>query len=206
MTRSFLLSAGAALALGLAPFTLAAQGRPGGRRGPAAPLAVPHPHYVSIAMQMEVNRPAAEVWARVGKFCDIADWFQISCQIQSGTEGELGEVRALANGAVLEVMVGKTPLSYTYTQPVRVGTPYNLYHGTLEARPLTATTSELYYTLVFDNSALATEAARAQDIANRRTRFMQGLRNMKTLAEGGTLPQPAARGRRGAGAPAPAGR
>jgi len=28
------------------------------------------------------------------------------------------------------------------TQPVRSGRPYNLYHGTLEARPVTATTSK----------------------------------------------------------------
>ena len=29
--------------------------------------------------------------------------------------------------------MAKTELSYTYTQPVRDGVPYNAYHGTLEA-------------------------------------------------------------------------
>ena len=83
---------------------------------------------------------------------------------------------------------GKTELSYTYTQPVKEGRPYNLYHGTLEARPVTATTSKLVYTLIFDNSMLADDAAREKDKAQRKTRFMQALENMKTLAEGGTLP------------------
>jgi hypothetical protein len=86
-------------------------------------------------------------------------------------------------------------LSYTYTQPVREGRPYNLYHSTLEARPVTATTSKLVYTLFFDNSMLADDAAREADKTRRTTQFTQALQNMKILAEGGTLPPaPARRG------------
>jgi len=76
---------------------------------------------------------------------------------------------------------------------VREGRPYNLYHGTLEARPLTATTSKLVYTLIFDNSMLADDAAREKDKAQRLARFTQALQNMKILAEGGKLPPPPAR-------------
>lgn len=155
-----------------------------------APLAIPNPHYVSIVMDVTVNRPAAEVWKRVGKYCDIGEWFQIPCTILSGKDDEVGEVRSIGN----EVMVGKTELSYTYTQPVREGRPYNLYHGTLEARPVTKNTSKLVYTLMFDNSLLPDDAAREKDIEQRRTRFSQALVNMKILAEGGTLPPPPARG------------
>ncbi len=157
---------------------------PAAARPAPAPLAIPNPHYVAIEMEIDVNRPASEVWKRVGKFCDIGEWFQIPCTILSGTDGEFGVVRSIGD----EVLVGKTELSYTYTQPVRVGQPYILYHGTLEARPVTATTSKLVYTLVFDNSMLADDAAREADIARRRTLFMNGLKNMKILAEGGTLP------------------
>jgi hypothetical protein len=71
---------------------------------------------------------------------------------------------------------------------VKAGRPYNLYHGTLEARPLTATTSKLVYTLVFDNSMLADDAAREKDRAQKTTQFTRALENMKILAEGGTLP------------------
>jgi hypothetical protein len=84
-------------------------------------------------------------------------------------------------------------LSYSYTQPVRQGARYNLYHGTVEAVPVTATTSKLVYTLVFDNSMLADDAAREKDIQARTAQFTRALNNMKTLAEGGTVPPPVAR-------------
>ena len=157
---------------------------------PAQSVAVANPTYVSIAMEIDVNRPAAEVWKRVGKYCDIGEWLQIPCTITAGKDGEFGAVRSVVN----EVLVGKTELSYTYTQPVREGRPYDLYHGTLEARPVTATTSKLIYTLMFDNSMLADDAARQRNIEQRRTQFTRALQNMKTLAEGGTLPPPAPRG------------
>jgi hypothetical protein len=64
---------------------------------------------------------------------------------------------------------GKTELSYIYTHPVREGRPYNPYHGTLEARPVAATTSKLVYALVFDNSMLADTAAREKDKPQRTT-------------------------------------
>ena len=155
---------------------------------PAAPV-IANPTYVSIPLEITVNRPDAEVWKRVGKFCDIGEWLRIPCTITAGKDGEIGAVRSVAN----EVLVGKTELSYTYTQPVRVGVPYILYHGTLEARPLTATASKLIYTLVFDNSILADDTAREKDKAQRAARFTQALENMKILAEGGTLPPAPAR-------------
>jgi hypothetical protein len=71
-----------------------------------------------------------------------------------------------------------------------------MYHGILEARPVTATTSKIVYTLFFDNSNLPDQAAKDADVARRRTQFMRALENMKILAEGGTLPPPPARGRR----------
>jgi len=164
---------------------------------PPAPLQVPNPTYATVAMEINVNRPAAEVWKRVGKYCDIGEWFQLPCTIISGKDGEFGAVRSVAN----EILVAKTELSYVYTQPVREGRIYNMYHGILEARPVTATTSKIMYTLFFDNSNLPDQAAKDADSARRRTQFMRGLENMKILAEGGTLPPPPARG-----GPPPAGR
>src|SRR5271155_3555938 len=138
-----------------------------------APLAVPNPNYVSIPMEIMVNRPAAEVWKRIGKYCDIGEWFQIPCTITSGKDGEVGAIRSVAG----EVLVGRTELSYTYTQTVKEGRPYNLYHGTLEARPVTATTSKLVYTLVFDNSILSDDAAREKDKAQKTATFTRALEN-----------------------------
>ena len=165
----------------------------------AAPVStvVANPTYISIPLEITVNRPAAEVWKRIGKYCDIGEWFQIPCTITSGKDGEFGAARSVGN----EILVGKTELSYTYTQPVREGRPYNLYHGTLEARPVTATASKLVYTLVFDNSMLADDAARERDKAQKTAQFTRALENMKTLAEGGTLPPPPARGGQKGGPP-----
>ena len=165
------------------------QGAPG--QAPAAQsVAVANPTYTSIVLELAVNRPAADVWKRVGKYCDIGEWFRLPCTITSGKDGEVGAVRSVAN----EILVGKTELSYTYTQPVREGRPYNMYHGTLEARPVTPTTSKLVYTLMYDNSMMADDAARERDKQQRTTTFTTALENMKILAEGGTLPPAAPRG------------
>src|SRR5436305_10079258 len=157
-----------------------------------APLQTPSPSYATVVMEIDVNRPAADVWKRVGKYCDIGESFQMAApvMITSGKDGEFGAVRSVAN----EILVGRTELSYTYTQPVREGVRFNMYHGTLEARPVTATTSKIVYTLFFDNSNLADQAAKDADLARRKTQFMRGMNNMKILAEGGTLPPPPARG------------
>jgi hypothetical protein len=54
----------------------------------------------------------------------------------------------------------------------------------MEARPVTATTSRMLYTLVYDISNLADQAAKDADIARRRGMFETALKNMKALAEG----------------------
>jgi hypothetical protein len=158
-------------------------------------IVVANPTYTSIVMEVTVNRPADEVWKRVGKYCDIGEWLRVQCTIVSGKDGEVGTVRSIGT----EVLVGKTDLSYTYTQPVRAGRPYILYHGTLEAKPISSTTSKLVYTLMWDNSPLADDAARERDKTQRRTQFTQALENMKILAEGGTLPPAPPRGQPGRG-------
>jgi hypothetical protein len=183
-----------AVAIAGMPLSAAAQtAAPAAQAAPAAPVSVvsAKPTYIAIPLEIAVNKPAAEVWKRVGKFCDIGEWLRIPCTITSGKDGEFGAVRSVAN----EVLVGKTELSYTYTQPVRADRTYNLYHGTLEARPVTATTSKLVYTLFFDNSMMADDAAREADRARRAAQFTTALENMKILAEGGTLPPAPARGR-----------
>jgi Polyketide cyclase / dehydrase and lipid transport len=150
-------------------------------------VVVASPSYTAIQMEIVVERPAAEVWKRIGKYCDVAEWLRIpaGCKILSGEDGAVGAVRTVGGG---EVLVGKTELSYTYAQTPKEGIPYNLYHGTVEARVLTPASSKLVYTLMFDNSMLKDDAARAADRETRRARFTQALQNMKLLAEGGRLP------------------
>ena len=140
----------------------------------------------TIPLEINVNRPAAEVWKRIGKYCDIGEWLQIpaGCKMLSGVEGEVGSVRSVAT----EVLVGKTAVCRIPTRRrVRAGRPYNLYHGTLEARPVTDKTSKIVYTLMYDNSMLPDDAAREKDKATRTATFQRAMTNMKMLAEGGTL-------------------
>jgi len=151
-------------------------------------IVVDKPTYVTIALETTVNKPVADVWKRIGGYCTISEWLQIAagCKIIAGTDNEVGAVRSVAG----EVLVGKTQYSYTYTQTVRAGRPYNLYHGTIEARAASPTTTRLLYTLIYDNSMMQDDAAREKDKASRAAVFTRALSNMKTLAEGGTLPPP----------------
>jgi hypothetical protein len=159
-----------------------------GSLGLAASVSAAEPEYRTIEMQIDVAKPAKEVWAKVGDYCAIEKWLsteaqKVDCKITSGNGG-IGTVRVLAGGRVTEILVGKTELSYGYTQPVREGQFYNLYHGFMEARPVTATTSKLIYTLMYDVSDKPDQAAKDADAAGRRTRFEGALKAMKAMAEG----------------------
>jgi hypothetical protein len=156
-------------------------------QAPAAPAAAKAPNYVSIPMQIDVNKPAADVWAKVGAdYCGISKWItpagNVPCVISSG-KGEVGTVRVIA-GRVTEVMTAKSEFGYGYTQPNVEGKWYNLYHGFMEVRPVTATTSKIYYTLVQDQSDKADQAAIDADVKRLRTQFEGALATMKKMAEG----------------------
>lgn len=138
--------------------------------------------YVTIEMEIDVERSAEQVWARVGDYCAISDWLGIDCTISEG-DGGIGTVRVLAGGRITEVMVAQTPLSYGYTQPAVQGEFYNLYHGFMEARPTGSNSSKLLYTLILDVSNLTDQAAKDTDVARRRATFERALSNMKAMAE-----------------------
>src|SRR5262245_14554590 len=82
--------------------------------GASGSVVVAKPTYTFIPMEITVNRPAADVWKRIGKFCDVSEWLQIAtgCSITSGKDGEFTAVRTVGG----EILVGRTELSYTYTQ------------------------------------------------------------------------------------------
>jgi hypothetical protein len=147
-----------------------------------AGIAAAETQYTTIKMETDVAKPAKEVWAKVGGYCDIAKWLMVDCTITSG-DGGMGTVRVLAGGRVTEILVAKTDLAYGYTQPVKEGQFYNLYHGFLEAKPTGAKTTKLIYTLMLDESDKADKAARDADVAQRRMRFEGALKAMKELAE-----------------------
>ena len=135
--------------------------------------------YVRIDQSVTVDATADAVWARAGGYCAISEWMQVSCAYVSGS-GEPGTVRLLRDATIAEVMVAKTPHSYTYWQ-----TTGNMaatgYHGTLAVEPLDARRSRLSYTLVYDQAALATDALRTAEHERLAKRFLGLLGTMKEL-------------------------
>ena len=133
--------------------------------------------YVSIVQETAVNAPAETVWQKVGGYCDIGVWLKAPCQITSGTDREVGANRLIA-GRINEVIVARTPLSYTYAD----ADPKIMYHGTVEVRPVDKKTSKIVYTLFFDQSSVPAD----QQAANRDRRkamFGNVLNVMKAQAE-----------------------
>lgn len=145
-------------------------------------LAAAEPEYVTIEMEIDINKSAEDVWAAVGEYCDIGEWGGLDCEITSG-DGGMGTVRELLGGRIIEILVAQTELSYGYTQPVVANQFYNLYHGFMEARPVTANTSRMLYTLIYDVSNLENQEAKDADMARRRGMFENLLGNIKEIAE-----------------------
>lgn len=133
--------------------------------------------YVSIVQETTVNAPADATWKKVNGYCAIAAWLKTTCEITSGTDGELGAVRKIA-GRIEEVIVAKTPMSYTYADPNQ---PI-LYHGTVEVRPVDRKTSKIVYTLFYDQTTIK-EDARAASREARTKMFAKVLETMKAIAE-----------------------
>ena len=66
--------------------------------------------YVTIDMEIDIDKPAAEVWEKVGDYCGISEWLGLDCEVSSG-DGGMGSVRSLLGGRILEIMIAQTELS-----------------------------------------------------------------------------------------------
>lgn len=55
----------------------------------AAPAAAAD--FVVIRLEAPVNRPPAQVWARIGGYCGIAEWAKLRCQMTTG-DGHVGSM------------------------------------------------------------------------------------------------------------------
>ena len=133
--------------------------------------------YTTFTLSTVANASPAKAWAKIGSFCAIHDWLGTSCET---TGNDVGSIRKLNDGKVTEMMVAKTPFSYTYIQPLN---PSNLYHGTLAVEPDGPGKSKITYTFLYDAEPLGDEAARAKARQGRTDRFNQALAKMKEMAE-----------------------
>jgi hypothetical protein len=133
--------------------------------------------YVSIVQETAINAPADVAWGKLKGYCDIGKWLKTTCEITQGTDGELGAVRKIA-GRIEEVIVARTPMSYTYADPNQ---PI-LYHGTVEIRPVDKKTSKLVYSLFYDQTTVAADQ-RAAGKDRRQQMFAGVMATMKGIAE-----------------------
>lgn len=135
--------------------------------------------FTTIVLTADVAKPAAEVWKKIGGFCDIGNFMKMKCAYASG-DGGLGTVRTL-NGRIKEVMVGQTAHSYTYTQdPVLK----DMYHATLDVEPAGPGKSKIFYRIVYDPSGLLPNQT-PEKYHDQHVRMFSGpLAKMKAAAEG----------------------
>lgn len=153
--------------------------QPGMTPTPATPVPATPPDYAVITLTQDVAVTPDKAWAKIGPFCSIATWLKVTCATVGGDGSNVGTIRQL-NGRTLEIMVAKTPYSYTYTQP---NTPI-LYHGTLAVEPVAGgKTGRIIYTLFYDQAPDGTPEKKAADRDNRSKRFTTALLAMKAMAE-----------------------
>ena len=134
--------------------------------------------YTSFTLTTIANASPEKTWAKIGGFCAIHDWLGTSCVLTGN--GDVGSIRTINDGKVTEMMVAKTPFSYTYIQPLN---PSNLYHGTLAVEPDGAGHSKITYTFLYDADPLGDADAKAKARQGRTDRFNQALAKMKSMAE-----------------------
>ena len=135
--------------------------------------------FTTIILTADVAKPAAEVWKKIGGFCDIGNFMKMKCAYASG-DGGLGTVRTL-NGRIKEVMVGQTSHSYTYTQdPVLK----DMYHATLDVESAGPGKSKIFYRIVYNPSGLLPNQT-PEKYHDQHVRMFSGpLAKMKAAAEG----------------------
>ena len=134
--------------------------------------------YTAFTLSTTANATPEKAWAKIGSFCAIHDWLGTSCVLTGN--GDVGSIRTINDGKVTEMMVAKTPFSYTYIQPTNYT---NLYHGTLAVEPAGAGKSKITYTFLYDAEPLGDDAAKAKARQGRTDRFNQALAKMKEMAE-----------------------
>jgi hypothetical protein len=138
--------------------------------------------WTTISLTSDViAKPAYLVWDKINAWCGIEKFLDVKgCKIDSG-RGELGSVRTIDTGTtmVVEIVVARTPYSYTYAQPF---TPI-FYHGTLGVESIDAGHSKITYNLIWNESAVGDAAAQTAARESRTKRFQAAVDKMSAAAK-----------------------
>ncbi|MCY4431942.1 MAG: SRPBCC family protein [Rhodospirillales bacterium] len=135
-----------------------------------------------IHSEETVQVAPADAWARIGGFCNLADFLGVvlTCEIIAG-DGGLGTIRRLelGNGEVVEEpMIAMGPMHYTYAMTAGFLAGIQ-YHATFMVTPgAEEGTSVVSWTGVFDRDAMPDMAA-ADDLAGTlRGLYAEGAKEM----------------------------
>jgi hypothetical protein len=139
-------------------------------------------HYSKAELSIDIGRPAALVWRRVGGFCDIQTWGNVACRTIRGNDSDVGSVRELM-GTLFEVLTSRTASSYSYAAVDMPSSPQIFIHGAVEVRDTGPGTSRILYTLLYDDTSVQDVAERDRDLARRTAFLKQGLERMKAISE-----------------------
>jgi len=134
--------------------------------------------YATIVIERPVKASADAAWKRVGAYCAITEWLGPPCEVSVGNGTDVGSVRSIAGGRVLEVLVAKTDHSYSYAFPNPNPT---FYHGTLAVEATGANTSKIVYTVFYDAESFGEK--KAEDRERRTKTFTGGVEKMVQLIE-----------------------
>src|ERR1700761_9070821 len=91
------------------------------------------PAFHVITCRVTIQRPIDDAWLRVGGFADAGRFLNVLCELVSG-DGGIGSVRRVGD-SILEVLVGKTDYSYTYSQTAGPMERF-AYHGCVSLTPV----------------------------------------------------------------------
>lgn len=153
----------------------------------------PTPH--KIEKTVVIDQPAAEVWAEVKNFCDIANWHALvkSCHASGGNKFDGKRDLVLSSGAAItdsldEYAPGEMSYSYRLETPDLKRFPVSSYSATLQVLPAGEGKSKVdwiarYYradTRNFPPEDQGDEAAEAAMTAF----YEQGLASLKAKLEG----------------------
>ena len=137
--------------------------------------------WVAQRNSMEIKAPVEKVWGVIGGYCEMPRVMKASCSYTQGTGG-LGTIRLMnGSGEALKVGEGHYNYSFFYTAG-----PHNepRYHGNLElAASADNKTTNLIYTLIYDQSVFASDAERAAQKAVNDDSFGRHFNPVKVLAE-----------------------
>lgn len=114
-------------------------------------------HAATISKSIDVDAPAAKVWAMIGPFCSIKDWHPAIGQCT-----EKNDVRTLTTkdgkGQFVEKQMGRTKMGYSY-EIEKSPLPITGYKSTLKVVPKGADKSTVSWSSTFTpNPGKATDA------------------------------------------------